>query len=143
MITHFGKIIAFGRISLNVNKKNLILVVINEELHSQKNYNIYTFESSSDKLKRIKATVVTQLISFSYSMLSFKISRERLKEIIVHFSNYYEIEENNILEILKTVEDYCLIQHKKENSEIVASHELEEKQKIESAESEKSDKEET
>jgi hypothetical protein len=130
--------------------------VINEELHSQKNYNIYTFESSSDKLKRIKATVVTQLISFSYSMLSFKISRERLKEIIVHFSNYYEIEENNIQEILKTVEDYCLIQHKKENSEIVekkdknsiqieteASHEPEKKQKIESEESEKSDKEET
>ncbi len=93
-------------------KIEIILVVINEELHSQKNYNIYTFETSIDKIKRIKATVLTQLMSFSYSMISFKFRKERLKDIIIQFSNYYEIEENSLQEILKNVEDYCLLHDK-------------------------------
>ena len=92
----------------------LKLDIINEEMHSQKNYNIYTFESSVQKNKRIKSIVVTQLISFSYNMLSFNVSKEKVKDLILSFSKYYEIEEVSVQEIIKNLEEYSYLNEKKE-----------------------------
>jgi len=84
-------------------------------MHSQKNYNIYTFESSSEKFRRIKSIVVTQLISFSYNMLSFNVSKDKVKEVILFFCKYYEIEEENKQEVIKNLEEYSFLNEKKEN----------------------------
>jgi hypothetical protein len=87
--------------------------VINEEMHNQKNYNIYTFESQDEKSKRFKSIVVTQLISFSYNMLSFNINKEKVKDVIQNFIKYFEIEETKGEEIVKNLEEYsCITENK-------------------------------
>ena len=86
-------------------------------MHSQKNYNIYTFESAKEKLRRGKTIVVTQLISFSYNMLSYDINKKRVEDVILYFSKYYEIEEENIGNIIKNLEEYSFLNKKKEKDD--------------------------
>lgn len=83
--------------------------LINEEMHNQKNYNIYTFESPEEKNKRIKNIVSTQLISFSYNLLSFNVSKEKIKELVYSFVKYYDISDDKTEEIIKNIEDYCYL----------------------------------
>jgi hypothetical protein len=45
-------------------------------------------------------------------MLSFEVPKEKVKEIILHFSKYYDIEENQIDEIIKNLEEYSNINQK-------------------------------
>lgn len=82
-------------------------------MHSQKNYNIYTFESSKDKTKRLKTTVVNQLISFSYNMLSFDMNKERVKDIILYFAKYFDIDEESRNGVIKNLEEFNLMNQNK------------------------------
>ncbi len=82
---------------------------INEEMLNQQNYNIYTFESSSDKQKRIQSIVQSQLISFIYNMLSFEISKNKVKEIIERFADYYTLSEEILKNLYKNIDDYLNI----------------------------------
>lgn len=82
---------------------------INEEMLNQQNYNIYTFESSSDKQKRIQSIVQSQLISYIYNMLSFEISKNKVKEIIERFADYYTLSEEILKTLYKNIDDYLNI----------------------------------
>jgi hypothetical protein len=82
---------------------------INEEMLNQQNYNIYTFESFSDKQKRIQSIVQSQLISFIYNMLSFEISKNKVKEIIERFADYYTLTEEILKNLYKNIDDYLNI----------------------------------
>lgn len=95
----------------------IMLDIINEEMHNQKNYNIYTFESPDDKSGRIKNIVVTQLISFTYNMLSFGVSKGHIKDLILNFSKYYDLDDIKVEEIFKNLEDYSLIYDNKNKSQ--------------------------
>lgn len=82
-------------------------------MHSQKNYNIYTFESASEKNKRFRSIVVTQFISFSYNMLSFYVNKEKIKDLMIYLGKYYDIEEGQMEEIFKNLEEYSYINESK------------------------------
>ena len=89
------------------------LDIINEEMHNQKNYNIYTFETSEEKIKRIKGIVITQLTSFTYNMLSFEFPNDKVKDIVINFGKYYGLDNQKIEEILKSLEEYSQINENK------------------------------
>ena len=75
-------------------------------MHNQKNYNVYSFEPEEEKSRRMKNTIISQLTSFTYNMLSFELSVRNIKEIILDFSDYYEIEKEKIDELMKNLDDY-------------------------------------
>lgn len=79
---------------------------INEEMHNQKNYNIYTFESGEEKTKRVKSIVANQLLAFTYNMMSFEVEKAKIKDLMLTFANSYALEDEKIEEILKSLEDY-------------------------------------
>ena len=75
-------------------------------MHNQKNYNVYSFEPEEEKSRRMKNTIMSQLTSFSYNMLSFELAVRNIKEVILEFSNYYEIDNDKIDELMKNLDEY-------------------------------------
>jgi hypothetical protein len=98
--------------------EEFIKYMINEEMHSQKNYNIYSFETQKEKLKRFKQTVSTQLVSFCYNMLSFEVNKSKVQDVIFTFCNYYELEVESIEKIKLTLEEYSSINSNKVKEEL-------------------------
>jgi hypothetical protein len=72
----------------------------------QQNYNIYTFENPLEKKKRIGNLVNSELVSLIYNMISFEISKPRVMEIIKKFTDYYQLNEENLISILKNIDSY-------------------------------------
>ena len=87
----------------------IILDSINEEMLNQQNYNIYSFENPAEKQKRIQNIVHGQLISFIYNLLSFDISKERVKELVEKFVDYYQLSEDQLKNLFKNIEEYMTI----------------------------------
>ncbi len=75
-------------------------------MHNQKNYNVYSFEPEEEKSRRMKNTIISQLTSFTYNMLSFELPVRNIKDIILDFSNYYEIDNERIDELMKNLDEY-------------------------------------
>ena len=81
--------------------KNLVL--INEELHSQKTYNIYTFEANN-KDEQIRKTVINILSMSVYNMTSFELPKPEIEKLFKEFTNYYSLteeEENTLIDLVK------------------------------------------
>ena len=85
--------------------KNAIKYSINEEMHNQKNFNIYTEEDFNIKKKRINNIVKFQINYYLYNMIIyFEVKKSYINDIISEFKIYYDLSEdivetfNNIIE---------------------------------------------
>ena len=85
--------------------KNAIKYSINEEMHNQKNFNIYTEEDFNIKKKRIDNIVKFQINYYLYNMIIyFEVKKSYINDIISEFKIYYDLSEdivetfNNIME---------------------------------------------
>lgn len=84
----------------------LYLDIINEELHNQKNYNIYSFESMEEKHSRIQSSILYQLISYTYNMVAFNFDKQKTSEVLEYFKKYYALDENSCTELDKNFNEY-------------------------------------
>jgi hypothetical protein len=85
--------------------KGVIRYNINEEMHNQKNFNIYSKEDYLSKKERINNIVKFQLNTNLYNMLSFNIKKNVITEIIQEFKNYYDLTQNIIDGLYKIIEN--------------------------------------
>jgi len=85
--------------------KGIIKHSINEEMHNQKNFNIYSKEDFTTKKERINNIVKFQLNTYLYNMLSFDVKKNFITQIIEEFKNYYDLPENIIDSLNKIIED--------------------------------------
>ena len=74
--------------------KGIIKYSINEEMHNQKNFNIYSKEDYLTKKERINNIVKFQLNTYIYNMISFEIKKNVIDEIIQDFKKYYDLSQN-------------------------------------------------
>jgi hypothetical protein len=86
--------------------EGIIKYSINEEIHNQRAYYAYGSESTEDKQMRIQSIGFGQLLSFSFNMLSFEISKEKVKETIYNFCKVYKIPEEMTGQIIKSIDEY-------------------------------------
>ncbi len=100
-------------------------------MHNQKNYNIYSFEPEEEKSRRLTNTIVSQLTSFTFNMLSFDMASRYIKEIIHNFGKYYDIGDDKTNELLENLEEYVKINTNKSNEEFINTI-TEDKTKVES-----------
>ena len=94
--------------------KFIIKCEIIEEMHNQKNFNIYNTETREQKDNRIKNIVKNVINKNLYNMISFEIDYGILKEVITYFLEYYEINEEFKNNILNQVNDYVNKKKKEE-----------------------------
>ena len=92
----------------------LIKYGIIEEMHNQKNYNIYSNETYEQKDERIKSIAKSQINSSIYDMISFNVKVNIIYEVIQYFFDYYDLSENVRNDLEKIVKDYNV---KRENEE--------------------------
>ena len=92
--------------------KGIIKYSIIEEMHNQKNFNIYSKEDYLTKKERINNIVKFQLNTYIYNMLNFDIKKNIILDIIQQFKNYYDLSQNIIDSLNIIVDDY-----KKKNNE--------------------------
>ena len=85
--------------------KGIINHSINEEMHNQKNFNIYSKEDFTTKKERINNIVKFQLNTYIYNMLSFDVKKNFIEQIIEEFKNYYDLTQNIIDSFNKIIED--------------------------------------
>ena len=113
--------------------KFLIKCDIVEEMHNQKNLNIYIIETPEQKDIRIKNIVKNVINKNLYNMISFDVDYSILKQIITFFLEYYEINDEIKDNILKEVDDYVNKKKKEEKEKIEKENkkELNEKKEIE------------
>ncbi len=86
-------------------------------MHNQKNYNIYSFEAEEEKTRRLKNSIVSQLTSFTFNMLSFELEPRDVREILINFGKYFELTDDKIEELLKNLEEYIQINISKSNQD--------------------------
>ncbi len=79
---------------------------INEEMHNQKNYNIYNVESFETKENRLKTLIKSQINSFLYNMISLGTSPKVIRQCLIELVDTYEIEEEFIKKFDSTLNDY-------------------------------------
>ena len=85
--------------------KGVIKYSINEEMHNQKNFNIYSKEDYSAKKERINNIVKFQLNTYLYNMLSFEVKKNIITDIIQEFKNYYDLGDNVIDSLYKIMDN--------------------------------------
>ena len=69
--------------------KNLIRYFIINEMHTQKNFNL--FESIGNKNIEKKNTIKNVLNKYIYTMKSFEVKSKTINDIIYFFQNYYDL----------------------------------------------------
>ncbi len=80
---------------------------------------MFTFESNEEKQKRVKSIIVSQLVSYSYNMISFNLIKVKVIEVIEYFSIYHDLDETKTEEIKKNFEEFSIImEDKNKESEI-------------------------
>ena len=77
--------------------KNIIRYFIVNEMHTQKNYNLY--ENNENKEKRNEKLIKNKINSFIYHMKAFEVKNKLINDIIFFFQNYYGLD-SKILESL-------------------------------------------
>jgi hypothetical protein len=101
-------------------------------MHNQKNYNMYSFESKEDKDNRMANTIVSQLSSLIYNMISFGMPLSDVQNIVVNFSKYYDLDENKTDGLLRGLDEFSMISKAKESE--IKSQPLVEKDNVPSDE---------
>lgn len=86
--------------------EGIIKYSVNEEIHNQRAYTAYVAESAEDKQMRIQSIGFGQLLSFTFNMLSFEISKEKVRDTINSFCKQYKIPEEMSSQIIKSVDEY-------------------------------------
>ena len=70
--------------------KKIIRYFIINEMHTQKNYNIY--ETKEIKEERKKKLIKNQINTFVYHMKSFEVKDKLINNILLFFQNYYGLD---------------------------------------------------
>jgi hypothetical protein len=86
--------------------EGIIKYSINEDVHNQRAMHTYFSESFEEKQMRIQSVAFGQLLSFSFNMLSFQIPKEKVKETINTFCKIYKINDDMLIQLLRSVDDY-------------------------------------
>ena len=86
--------------------ESIIKYDINEEMHSQKKYYLYSGENDILYNIRIKDIIKGQLSSNLYNMNLFEVNSSIMFKMINYFSNYYELKENIIEQLNNIVKNY-------------------------------------
>ena len=82
--------------------KNIIRYFIINEMHSQKNFNLF---ESKEKKKLINKNLIKNVLNkYIYTMKSFEVKNKIINDVIHFFQNYYELE-NKLVEHLFIKED--------------------------------------
>ena len=86
--------------------ENIIKYDINEEMHSQKKYYLYSDENDILYNIRIKDIIKGQVSSNLYNMNLFEVNSSIMFKIINYFSNYYELQSSTIDFLNNIVKNY-------------------------------------
>ena len=84
----------------------LIKYNINEEMHNQKKYNLFSNENDVLRNVRIKDIVKKQLNTNLYDMISFEVNPSLMNKIINHFSNLYKLQQYSIESLNDIINNY-------------------------------------
>ena len=84
--------------------KGIIKYSINEEMHNQKNFSIYSKEDFLAKKERIINIVKFQLNTYLYNMLNFDIKKNIITDIIQEFQIYYDLSQNIVDSLNKIID---------------------------------------
>ena len=95
--------------------ENLIKFDINEEMHNQKKYYLYSEENDILKNIRIKEIIKKQVSSNLYNMNIFDINSSLMFKIINYFSNYYELQSSAVEFLNNIVKNYQIDINQKSN----------------------------
>ena len=95
--------------------ENLIKYDINEEMHNQKKYYIYSEENDLLTNIRIKDIIKKQVSSNLYNMNLFEINSSLMFKIINYFSNYYELQSSVVEFLNNIVKNYQIDINQKSN----------------------------
>ena len=95
--------------------ENLIKYDINEEMHNQKKYYLYSQENDLLKNLRIKDIIKSQVSTNLYNMNLFEIDSSLMFKIINYFSNYYELKSSAIDFLNNIVKNYQIELKEKTN----------------------------
>jgi hypothetical protein len=95
--------------------ENLIKYDINEEMHNQKKYYLYSQENELLKNLRIKDIIKSQVSTNLYNMNLFEIDSSLMFKIINYFSNYYELKSSAIDFLNNIVKNYQIELKEKTN----------------------------
>ena len=86
--------------------ENLIKYDINEEMHNQKKYNLFSEENDILYNIRIKDIVKGQISINLYNMNLFEVNTSLMFKIINNFCNYYELQSNIVDYFNNIVKNY-------------------------------------
>ena len=95
--------------------ENLIKYDINEEMHNQKKYYLYSEENELLTNIRIKDIIKKQVSSNLYNMNLFEINSSLMFKIINYFSNYYELQSSVVEFLNNIVKNYQIDINQKSN----------------------------
>ena len=95
--------------------ENLIKYDINEEMHNQKKYSLYSEENDILRNMRIKDVIKRQVSTNLYNMNLFDINSSLMFKIINYFSNYYELQSNVVEYLNNIVKNYQIDINEKPN----------------------------
>ena len=84
----------------------LVKYNINEEMHNQKKYNLFSNENDVLRNVRIKDIVKKQLNTILYDMISFEVNPSLMNKIINHFSNLYKLQQYSIESLNDIINNY-------------------------------------
>ena len=97
--------------------KDLIKYNIIEEMHNQKNYNIYNNETAEEKDDRIKKIVENQLTSSVYNMISFDVDTSIMKRMVGLFIEDYELDDKVNEPLMKMIKEHEKRKEEKEKED--------------------------
>ena len=101
----------------------LIKYDINEEMHNQKKYNLYSEENDILYNIRIKDIIKGQISINLYYMNLFQVNSSIIYKIINNFSNYYELQSNIVNYFNNIVKNYQInINEKPKNIKITINN---------------------
>ena len=101
----------------------LIKYDINEEMHNQKKYNLYSEENDILYNIRIKDIIKGQISINLYYMNLFQVNSSLIYKIINNFSNYYELQSNIVDYFNNIVKNYQInINEKPKNIKITINN---------------------
>ena len=95
--------------------ENLIKYDINEEMHNQKKYYLYSEENDILKNIRIKDIIKREVSSNLYNMNLFEINSSLMFKIINYFSNFYEIQPGVVGFLNNIVKNYQIDANQQSN----------------------------
>ena len=71
--------------------KNIIRYFIINEMHSQKNFNLF---ESKEKKKLVNKNLIKNVLNkYIYTMKSFEVKNKVINDVIYFFQNYYELDD--------------------------------------------------